>query len=77
MEDDTDLREQLMHACKSSDLSKMRYLVEVQHVDPHLCLNGKNDDTPLHWASNYGHLDIVRYLVEEKSCDMECRNQLV
>ena len=28
--------------------------------------------TPLHWASGNGHLDIVRYLVVEQQCDVEC-----
>ena len=51
---------------------KVKNLVEAEHVDPHSCRDGKNDDTLLHCASYYGHLDIVRYLVEEQQCDVEC-----
>ena len=57
----SDLREQLIHASRYDDLSKVKYLVEVRHVDPHSCRDGEHN-TPLHWASICGHLDIVRYL---------------
>ena len=63
----------LLEACRGGSLARVKYLVEEQHVDPHSC---KDDDknSPLHWASLYRHSDIVRYLVEEQNCDVECRN---
>ena len=57
----SDLGEQPINA------SRVKYLVEVQLVDPHLCGGDHHDTTPLHWASHWGHLDIVRYLVEERN----------
>ena len=67
VESSSDLREQLIHASRDGDLSKVKYLVEVRHVDPYSCRDGEHDATPLHWASNCGHLDVVRYLVEERT----------
>jgi hypothetical protein len=55
-------REQLIHASKYGDLSKVKDLVEVQYVDPQSCRDGEQNATPLHWALNCGHLDVVRYL---------------
>ena len=64
------LHRELIRASKDGDLSKVKYLVEVCHVDPHSCRDYENDATPLHWATLYGHLDVVRYLVEERNCDV-------
>ena len=75
IESASDLREQLMRASADGSLSKVKYLMGLWHVDPHLCRDGENDNTPLHLASNFGHLDIVRYLVEERNCDVVCRNK--
>ena len=74
-ESSADLSGQLIRASKDGDLGKVKYLVKVKHVDPHSCRGGGYDNTPLHWASLYGHLDIVRYLVEEQQCDVKCRNK--
>ena len=71
----SELSEQLLRACVDGDLNKVKYLVEVEHVDPHSCRDEQLHNTPLHWASQYGHLDIVRYLVEERNCDVMCRNK--
>ena len=46
-----DLSSQLIFACDDGDLGNVKYLVEVEHIDPHLCRDAKYDDTPLHWAS--------------------------
>ena len=68
-----DLNEQLQSAIEDGDLTEVKRLVEVENVDPNLCTYGGESATPLHLASDYGHLDIVRYLVEERNCDLECR----
>ena len=72
-ESSADLSEQLIRASKDGDLGKVKYLVEVKHVDTHSCRD-ENDATPLHYAS-LSHLDIVRYLVEEQQCDVKCRDK--
>ena len=51
----------------------VKYLVEEKHFDPHSCKD-ENKHSPLHLASLHGHLDVVKYLVEERNCDVECRN---
>ena len=74
-ESSADLSRQLIRAFENGDLGKVKYFVEVAHVDPHWCKDGEDDATPLHFASYYGRLDIVRYLVEEQQCDVECRDK--
>ena len=71
----SDLREQLSRALVDGDLNKMKYLMEVGHVDPRSCRDKKYHKTPLHYAAKHGHLDIVKYLVEEKNCDVDCRDK--
>ena len=71
----SEFRKQLLRASLYGDLNKVKSLVEVEHVDPHSCRNEQYNSTPLHLASGRGHLDIVRYLVEERNCDVECRNK--
>ena len=71
----SDLRKRLIRASRNGDLSKVKYLVEVRRVDPNSCRDGEHDYTPLLWASARDHLDIVRYLVEERNCDVECRDK--
>ena len=36
-----DLSGQLIRACKDGDLGKLKYLVEVKHVDPHSRRDGE------------------------------------
>ena len=71
----SDLSKQLLRASKDGDLHKVKYLVEMWHVDPDSCRDEQYNNTPLHWASEYGHLDIVKYLVEERNCDVMYRNK--
>ena len=49
-----------------------RYLVEEQNCDPY-CLN---DDgiTPLHFACQTGHLDMIKYLIQKYRCDPHCQS---
>jgi len=72
----TDLKEQIVSASENGDLITIKRLVEVWHVDPHSCQDEYDiNTTPLHLASEYGHLNVVRYLVEEKNCDLKCTNE--
>ena len=71
----SELSEQLICACEDGDFHKVKLLVEVGDVDPHSCRDEQYHNTPLHLASLYGHLDIVRYLVEQRNCDVNCRNK--
>ena len=48
----SELSEQLIYACKDGDLNKVKYLVEVEHIDPHSCRDEQYHDTPPHWASS-------------------------
>jgi len=69
----TDLNEQLVRASENGDLITIKRLVEVWHVDPHSCKDEYDvNTTPLHLASEYGHLNVSGgYLVEEKNCDLK------
>lgn len=75
---DLQLSKQLLRASKDGDLAEVKRLVEVEHVDPNsnMCVDEEGArTTPLHLASGYGHLNIVRYFVEERNCDVECRDE--
>ena len=78
-DESADLSKQLLRASKDGDLTEVKRLVEVEHVDPNiLCVDDEIEGaraTPLHLASGYGHLDIVRYFVEERNCCVECRDE--
>ena len=53
--------------CEHGNLSQVKRLVEEEHVDPSykgVCC-----------ASQSGHLDIVKYFVEERKCNVECKDQ--
>ena len=52
--------------CKLGVLSQVKRLVEERHVNPFL--------EDLWCASQYGHLDIVKYFVEERNCNIECKD---
>ena len=38
--------------------------------------NNEEGDNPLHLAAFHGHLQIVKYLIEQDYCERECRNEL-
>ena len=42
-------------------------------MDPEVC-EGGFPWTAFHCACHFGHLDIVKYFVEERNCNLECRN---
>ena len=42
-------------------------------MDPEVC-EGGFPSTAFHCACHFGHLDIVKYFVEERNCNLECRN---
>ena len=47
--------------------------MEQYHCDPESW--DWDDDTPLHEACRWGHLDVVRYLVSEGGCCTACWNK--
>ena len=55
---------------KEGDLAGLKRLVASGHVP----VNGNRDLGPLHLAAFCGHLDMVRYLVEEAGADPRMRN---
>lgn len=70
-----ELKKQLIFACRDGEYEKVKHLIENEHVDPHSCRDTLGYyGTPLHWASYWGHLDIVRLLVEEQKCDLMSMN---
>ncbi|GFR73357.1 ankyrin repeat and BTB/POZ domain-containing protein 1 [Elysia marginata] len=53
----------LFHSCKSGDLNRLQYLVEVKEVE--VDVRDKWDSTPLYYACLCGHRDIVEFLLEK------------
>jgi ankyrin repeat protein/serine/threonine protein kinase len=66
--------EEFIRACRNGELDKVMDLAKKKLVNLQSCTDEEHRDTPLHWASYYGHQDIVKYLVEEGNCDVECKN---
>ncbi|XP_059142453.1 ankyrin repeat and BTB/POZ domain-containing protein 1-like isoform X2 [Physella acuta] len=52
----------MFYACKSGDLQRLQYLVDIKEVE--IDLRDKWDSTPLYYACLCGHRDIVEYLLE-------------
>lgn len=59
----------LIEACKCGDLDTVIKLIE-DDVDIH------NEDEALTWSARYGHLSIIRYLIEECDSDIHARNDV-
>ena len=55
---------------KAGDLAALKSLVASGKVS----INGEGDRTPLHEAAECGHLEMVRYLVEEAGADPWVQN---
>ena len=60
-------------SCAHGDLSAARAL-RAGGWDPASVVD-KHGNTPLMWAAGAGHLDVVRWLIEEQSVDVEDRNK--
>ncbi|XP_062861195.1 ankyrin repeat domain-containing protein 16 [Trichomycterus rosablanca] len=74
--DDEDMLKPLVKLIQDGQLCKIRkQLDEVSGMKQ--CINahfGKSGDTVLHYASRHGHIDIVRFFVEEMCMDIELYN---
>uniref|UniRef100_A0A0B7A6G1 BTB domain-containing protein n=1 Tax=Arion vulgaris TaxID=1028688 RepID=A0A0B7A6G1_9EUPU len=53
----------LFNACKSGDIQRLQYLVEMKEVE--VDVRDKWDSTPLYYACLCGHREIVEYLLEK------------
>ena len=67
--------EQLLKACEEGRLVDVRELVAGKKELKNCVANNPQGDTPLHIAVNFGHMDIVQYLVEEGGCKVDSRNR--
>lgn len=52
-------------AAGEGDLERVRYLVEVEHISP--IAADQFTYTPLHAAASYGHIDILRFLLNHST----------
>ena len=49
----------------------MKAILEGSKSDLLTKCRDEHNNTPLHMASSKGHLDVVKYLVEEKKCNLQ------
>ena len=68
-----DYESDIFLACELGKLSSVRWLIEKENVSPKIKIKINNEihkfyigDSPLHIASKYNHLDIVKYLIEHQ-----------
>ena len=64
----------LCSAAWKGQLQLVRCLVEEEGLDPGKCVEliGRS---PLHSSSRGGHLQVVKYLIEEKNCEPNCQDR--
>ncbi|XP_072047596.1 myotrophin-like [Amphiura filiformis] len=55
---------ELRWACQNGDLAVVKQLVEAGKADVSKEIDGR---TPLHFAADYGQLDVIDYLVDKKA----------
>ena len=67
-------RSKFYHACRNGDIDTVREMLPTIPYDQ-LNQAEPNGDTPLHAATCSGHLDIVRLLLHEYSCQRHIRNR--
>jgi ankyrin repeat protein len=66
-----DKKEKLFSACESGDKSVLLQLIKSERVNPSAYDMVNNEGkTALHIACRYGHIDIVRRLVEIYGCSL-------
>ena len=58
-------------ACTAGDLDEVKSLCE--QVDPQASRHPLTGDNAIHVAAGSGRLSVVRYLINEKHCDPQCR----
>ncbi|GAB5365690.1 hypothetical protein AAMO2058_001079500 [Amorphochlora amoebiformis] len=63
----------LFRAIRRGNLRKIIKIIEGKKVSVEV-RNPRDGNTPLHKACFYGHMEIIRYLVEEAKADIEARN---
>ncbi|KAJ3090643.1 Ankyrin repeat and BTB/POZ domain-containing protein 1 [Quaeritorhiza haematococci] len=56
------LFEALCQACRTGDLNKVKYLIEVEEVP--INLRDRWDSVPLYYSSLCGHFEVVKYLLQ-------------
>ena len=65
-------------ACWGGHLDVVKYLVEMHHfnsVKDRSLQRAAANDTPLHYAALNGHLEVVRFFIEDMKCDPNCNGQ--
>ncbi len=63
-------------ACKNGDLAEVKDLIEKKHINPHYVVDQGLDKGPVFkFAAESGNLDLVRYLFEVHSADIESRGE--
>ena len=55
------MNDNIFKFCRIGDLRSVKYLVEEAKINPEI--RNKFGETPLHGASRYGHLEIVKYFI--------------
>eukprot|EP00731_Ephydatia_muelleri_P016933 Em0010g31a len=68
-------RTPLHTACeKNSNLAVVQYLIDEYQED--VSVPDNDGDTPLHVAASIGNLDILRYFIEQRQCDSDCKGKV-
>jgi len=62
---ETNPQENFAWAVKTGDLNSVKSAVEKDGLSANMIEEGVNKRTPLHWAADYGQVEVMRYLVSK------------
>lgn len=68
---DSNTGNKLVDASANGNLQEVKRLTEEEQLDPEQGV-GKNEVNALHEAAVTGHLDVLRYFIEERGCNAAC-----
>ena len=64
----------LHKASLNGNLQEVKRLMEEEHLNP-LQRVGKTASNALHYAAAQGHIDVLRYFIEDRGCNAACVDQ--
>ena len=71
------IQREVLESTIKNDIVQLKELIKkYDGIKLEFCIDDNDHgDNPLHLAAFHGHMQIVKYLIEERDCDKECQNR--